>query len=558
MRSLSCNQIWFISSEKRNFLIFQRTWFKLFFGIIIVFVVIYPVHATEGMFRANPQHTGQYDNVEITLGNTELWCFSTGSIIETSPAIVNGAIFIGGSPTLYALNANTGKEKWEFTTDGEISSPAVANGIVYAGSMDNNLYALDAETGKELWRFITGNNITTSPAILKGVIYFVSNDHNLYALDAETGKELWFSANHSPISPAISNGIIYTFSSDENWTNYLDALDATTGEEKWQAPIGSFGFPSSPVVSNGIVYISFPGLGKVLAINATTGKEKWELSEHSWDPTLPAVSNGLIFVGSIAHSSRSVDGNNNPIPYDKYLYAFDPTTGNMKWRFTGGGFMQSSPVVSNGVVYSGSDDGNLYALDAATGKENWHYSLGGIVTTDPVLSNGIIYVGNDNGNFIAIGNSKSPSMTTPTMASTLQVQNTISLIPSLETDNTVSTISTRETQNLISPAAPSNNRTSVVLILLVLLLGTVLVSWMNQEWLKNHSVFLSKIISKIEKWDWKYLLTILCSIFIIISLTIIFGVLLYHSDSVLPIIIGGMACIIGALNILFALKTREK
>jgi len=31
------------------------------------------------------------------------------------------------------------------------SSPAVANGVVYVGSADNNVHALNAHTGAKLW-----------------------------------------------------------------------------------------------------------------------------------------------------------------------------------------------------------------------------------------------------------------------------------------------------------------------------------------------------------------------------------------------------------------------
>ena len=38
--------------------------------------------------------------------------------------------------------------KWKFHTDGQvISSPAVANGIIFVGSTDGNLYAVDLESG---------------------------------------------------------------------------------------------------------------------------------------------------------------------------------------------------------------------------------------------------------------------------------------------------------------------------------------------------------------------------------------------------------------------------
>jgi len=44
--------------------------------------------------------------------------------------------------TIYAFNASTGQQLWSATTGGSIySSPAVVNGIVYVGSDDGSLYA---------------------------------------------------------------------------------------------------------------------------------------------------------------------------------------------------------------------------------------------------------------------------------------------------------------------------------------------------------------------------------------------------------------------------------
>jgi outer membrane protein assembly factor BamB len=62
-----------------------------------------------------------------------------------------------------------------------ISSPAVANGVVYVGSYDNNVYALDASTGAKLWSYTTGNAIGSSPTVANGVVYVGSGDNNLYA-----------------------------------------------------------------------------------------------------------------------------------------------------------------------------------------------------------------------------------------------------------------------------------------------------------------------------------------------------------------------------------------
>src|ERR1700741_538925 len=65
--------------------------------------------------------------------------------------------------------------KWKFHTAGAvISSPAVANGAIFIGSTDGNLYAIDLESGAQMWKLFTGVRVTSSPAVENGVVYFGS------------------------------------------------------------------------------------------------------------------------------------------------------------------------------------------------------------------------------------------------------------------------------------------------------------------------------------------------------------------------------------------------
>ena len=60
--------------------------------------------------------------------------------------------------------------KWTFKAGGAIvSSPAIADGVVYIASLDGHLYAIDQETGKEKWNFKSSRSIASSP-LLKGWI----------------------------------------------------------------------------------------------------------------------------------------------------------------------------------------------------------------------------------------------------------------------------------------------------------------------------------------------------------------------------------------------------
>src|SRR5215472_16220935 len=78
-------------------------------------------------------------------------------------------------------------QAWTATTGSSIdSSPAVANGVVYVGSWDGKLYAFKADrcgqpTCSPLWTATTGNQIHSSPAVANGVVYVGSYDHKLYA-----------------------------------------------------------------------------------------------------------------------------------------------------------------------------------------------------------------------------------------------------------------------------------------------------------------------------------------------------------------------------------------
>ena len=100
----------------------------------------------------------------------------------------------------------------------------------------------------------------------------------------------------------------------------------------------------------------------------------------------PAVSNGVVYFGSD----------------DSNLYAIDALKGKEKWRFQTGGTVDSSPAVSNGIVYVGSHDSNLYAIDALTGKEKWQFRTRGVVDSSPAVSNGVVYVGSYTNNLYAI------------------------------------------------------------------------------------------------------------------------------------------------------------
>lgn len=75
-------------------------------------------------------------------------------------------------------------------------------------------------------------------------------------------------------------------------------------------------------------------------------------------------------------------------------------TGTQKWHFPTGDRIDSSPAVTNGVIYVGSDDHYLYAIDAATGTQKWSFPTGDRVHSSPVIANGFVYIGSQDSNYV--------------------------------------------------------------------------------------------------------------------------------------------------------------
>jgi 4-amino-4-deoxy-L-arabinose transferase-like glycosyltransferase len=80
------------------------------------------------------------------------------------------------------LNASTGKKVWQSPTGYWVwSSPAVADGNVFAGSEDNSIYCFNAFTGAKEWSYETGNFVDSSPTIVNNTLYVGSDDNHIYA-----------------------------------------------------------------------------------------------------------------------------------------------------------------------------------------------------------------------------------------------------------------------------------------------------------------------------------------------------------------------------------------
>lgn len=133
--------------------------------------------------------------------------------LETTPIVVNGTMYVTSSFNhVYALDAETGKEKWHYEHDmGPITVYCCGpnnRGVfpyedkVFMGTLDAKLLALDAKTGKKVWETqiedpSLGYSETMAPTVVDGKVLIGTNGGEygvrgfVKAFDTETGKLEW-------------------------------------------------------------------------------------------------------------------------------------------------------------------------------------------------------------------------------------------------------------------------------------------------------------------------------------------------------------------------------
>jgi outer membrane protein assembly factor BamB len=258
----------------------------------------------------------------------------------------------------------------EIQIKGKTISPA--SGVVQNFSLPVR-YTVTAEDGSR--RTYTVICVYANPG---GVVYVGSSNKNFYALDALTGNLKWnyTGTNWFVYSSATyANGTVYVGCVD----SYVYAFDATTGAVKWKFLAGNTGVESDAVVVNGVVYVGSND-DYLYALDASTGQMKWRFLTGANVSASPVVVNNTVYFGSS----------------DGKLYALDANSGGFKWSFTTGAMInQSGPAYVNGVIYVGSRDSYLYAIDAATGQQKWRFYTNGISLeqSSATVANGIVYIG---------------------------------------------------------------------------------------------------------------------------------------------------------------------
>jgi outer membrane protein assembly factor BamB len=308
------------------------------------------------------------------------WRFRTLGIIRSGAVAADGLVlFASDDGFLYALAEESGAEVWRtriagpgvgrrlpspdppFEYDYAHSTPTVRDGVVYVGSAAGALHALDLETGKERWRYTTDGKVRSTPAVAAGTVYFGSWDGHVYAVDAMDGDLAWRFDSGGVIqgAPAVGAGMVFVGSRSAT----VFALHARSGELVWEHvhEDGSW-VESSPVYADGVLYVGSSDGRALFALDAKSGEARWRFETGGWSWSTPRVTDGTVYIGSLSASPY-------PVELRPGFFAVDRDRGAELWKFrpasvegfvSGGVF--STPAVIDGLVYVAGLDGRLYAF----------------------------------------------------------------------------------------------------------------------------------------------------------------------------------------------------
>jgi eukaryotic-like serine/threonine-protein kinase len=269
----------------------------------------------------------------------QLWKKALGGSVNYSPVLTDGSVCFGvDDGFFYCLDRKNGRELWKLnprqrnldaaTCDHcalKFNAPVIDNNVIYVGSHDHNMYALDAQTGRINWRFTTGGAIMDAPAIVGGTIYVGSYDGYIYLLVSKTGKEVrrYLVPNSAPMDTAQYSGVYATPLIDAS-TIYavngsLTALDIHNGEIKWQV-FGSSAYEDqiigSPFFFEDLIIVTTTDA--IYAIDKASGKNHWKYSN---------IKGGVFFTPTL-HEEVIYFGDSSG-----YLYGIKAATGRRVFRY---------------------------------------------------------------------------------------------------------------------------------------------------------------------------------------------------------------------------------
>jgi outer membrane protein assembly factor BamB len=235
-------------------------------------------------------------------------------------------------------------------------------------------------------------------------------------------------ANSSPVSFGDLIYVSTSNGQDESHVNIpspkspaIIAVSKTTGKLVWEDNSvfdkilhGQWSSPTVGKIGGVDMVIHAQGDGWVRGYEALTGKKLWEFDTNPKESVWPKTRNEVIATPVIYEDKVYIANGQDPEHGEGvgHMYCIDATkrgditkTG-LVWHYDKIRRSISTPAIKDGIVYEADFSGFLHALDAKTGQVYWTHDLFAAIWGSPILIDGKIYLGDEDGDVVILQEGK--------------------------------------------------------------------------------------------------------------------------------------------------------
>jgi outer membrane protein assembly factor BamB len=309
---------------------------------------------------------------------------------------------------------------WPF--QGIASSPLVEGDKIYYVSNRGEVMCLDTEGFRD-------NNENDGPVTNEKYVTANDADV-IWKFDMmeEVGAFPHNLSNSSPVVHGNLIYVMTSNGQDESHVNIpspkapaIIALDKTTGKLVWEDNSvfdkilhGQWSSPAVGTIGGAVQVVNAQGDGWIRGYEATTGKKLWEFDTNPKDSVWPKTRNEVIstpvIVGDVVYISNGQDPEHGEGV--GHAYAIDATkrgditkTGQL-WHYDKIRRSVSTPAIHDGLIYWPDFSGFLHCLDQKTGQPYWTHDMFAAIWGSPMVADGKVYLGDEDGDVAVLAPGK--------------------------------------------------------------------------------------------------------------------------------------------------------
>lgn len=249
-----------------------------------------------------------------------------------------------------------------------------------------------------------------------------------YDMIEEVGSHPHNMANCSPVSYGDMLYICTSNGQDESHVNNpspkapaIIAINKKTGKLVWEDNSvfdrilhGQWSSPAVGKIGDVVQVVHGQGDGWVRGYDATTGKKLWEFDSNPKNSVWPKTRNELIST-PVIHDNKVYVANGQDPEHGEgvgHLYCIDATKrgditqSGVVWHYDKIRRSISTGAIYDGMVFYPDFSGFLHCLDAKTGKVFWVHDLFAAVWGSPMVVDGKVYLGDEDGDIAILAAAK--------------------------------------------------------------------------------------------------------------------------------------------------------